>query len=114
MSAAAISKLVADEVAKALEADRAARTNLNVAGGSSRNGGQGGALPIRECSFGGFMKCGPTQFYGNEGHIASNRRVKAVATGANVQYILTFSGCGEKGHTKNHCLKRNDPQGGNE
>ncbi|GKC80211.1 hypothetical protein Tco_1130985 [Tanacetum coccineum] len=34
MSAAAISKLVADEVVKTLEADRAARTNPNVVGGS--------------------------------------------------------------------------------
>ncbi|GJU26009.1 putative reverse transcriptase domain-containing protein [Tanacetum coccineum] len=41
MSAAVISKLVVDEVAKALEADYAARTNPNVAGGSGGNGGQG-------------------------------------------------------------------------
>ncbi|GJW10789.1 putative reverse transcriptase domain-containing protein [Tanacetum coccineum] len=41
MSTAAISKLVADKVTKALEIDRAARTNLNVAGGSGGNGGQG-------------------------------------------------------------------------
>ncbi|GKD77190.1 hypothetical protein Tco_1339811 [Tanacetum coccineum] len=60
MSAAAILKLVADEVAKALEADRAAITNPNIVGGSSGNGGQGGAPPVRECSFAGFMKCGPT------------------------------------------------------
>ncbi|GKC45455.1 putative reverse transcriptase domain-containing protein [Tanacetum coccineum] len=69
MSAAAISKLVVDEVAKVLEADRAARTNPNVAGGSGGNGGQGGAPPVRECLFGGFMKCGPTQFHGNEGAV---------------------------------------------
>ncbi|GJT65031.1 putative reverse transcriptase domain-containing protein [Tanacetum coccineum] len=52
-------------------------------------------------------KCGKT------GHIASNCRVKAVATGANAQPIMTCYGCGEKGHTKNHCPKRNNPQGGN-
>ncbi|GKC67277.1 hypothetical protein Tco_1099875 [Tanacetum coccineum] len=69
MSAAAISKLVADKVAEALEADRAARNNPNVAGGSGGNGGQGGAPPIRECSFDGFMKCGTTQFHGNEGAV---------------------------------------------
>ncbi|GJX97506.1 hypothetical protein Tco_0353304, partial [Tanacetum coccineum] len=50
MFAAANSKLVFDEVAKALEADRAARTNLNVDGGYGVNGGQGGASPVRECS----------------------------------------------------------------
>ncbi|GJS08703.1 putative reverse transcriptase domain-containing protein [Tanacetum coccineum] len=41
MFAAAISKLVADKVAEALEANRAARNNPNVARGSSGNGGQG-------------------------------------------------------------------------
>ncbi|GJW83920.1 hypothetical protein Tco_0157065 [Tanacetum coccineum] len=67
MLAALIQKLVADKVAEALEADRATRNNLNVAGGSGGNGGQGGAPPVRECTFAGFMKCGPTQFHGNEG-----------------------------------------------
>ncbi|GJT79322.1 putative reverse transcriptase domain-containing protein [Tanacetum coccineum] len=256
MSAAAISKLVVDKVAEALEADRAARNNPNVVGGSGGNGDQGGAPPVKECSFVGFMKCGPTQFHGNEGqaltwwntqvatlgldvvnekswtdmrkmmmeelcpdeevqrlenelrslklrdtniaaytqrfnelapghavlneairmahtlmeqkiqdkaervaennkrkwesnnnqsgnnnnnrnnyrdnarhHQHNNRRKgnarsmttapaddckgKAVATGANAQPILTCYECGEKGHTRNRCLKRNDPQGGN-
>ncbi|GKE40529.1 hypothetical protein Tco_1463934, partial [Tanacetum coccineum] len=69
MSAAAISKLVADKVAEALEADRAARNNPNVVGGSGGNGGQCGAPPIRECTFSGFIKCGPAQFHGNEGAV---------------------------------------------
>ncbi|GJZ68699.1 putative reverse transcriptase domain-containing protein [Tanacetum coccineum] len=38
---------------------------------------------------------------------------KAVARGTNEQPILTCYGCGEKGHTKNRCPKKNDPQGGN-
>ncbi|GJY07966.1 hypothetical protein Tco_0375020 [Tanacetum coccineum] len=67
MSAAAIQKLVANKVAKVLAADRAARNNPNVAGGLGRNGRQGGAPPVWECSFVGFMKCGPTQFHSNEG-----------------------------------------------
>ncbi|GJY87381.1 putative reverse transcriptase domain-containing protein [Tanacetum coccineum] len=50
---------------------------------------------------------------GKASYIASNYRVKAVATGANVQPILTCYGCREKGHTKNHYPKRNDPSGGN-
>nr|GEY73030.1 putative reverse transcriptase domain-containing protein [Tanacetum cinerariifolium] len=69
MSAAAIQKLVANKVNEALEADRATRNNLNVAGGSGGNGGQGGAPPVRECTFAGFIECGPTQFHGNEGAI---------------------------------------------
>ncbi|GJY99330.1 hypothetical protein Tco_0516760 [Tanacetum coccineum] len=69
MSAAAIQKLVANKVAKVLAADRAARNNPNVAGGLGRNGRQGGAPPVWECSFVGFMKCGPTQFHSNEGAV---------------------------------------------
>ncbi|GKA82318.1 putative reverse transcriptase domain-containing protein [Tanacetum coccineum] len=69
MSAAAISKLVADKVSEALEADRAARNNQNVARGPGGNEGQVEAPPVRECSFAGFMKCGPTQFRGNEGAV---------------------------------------------
>ncbi|GKC21337.1 putative reverse transcriptase domain-containing protein [Tanacetum coccineum] len=69
MSAAVIQKLVTDKVAEALAADRATRNNPNVAGGSGGNGGQGGAPPVRECTFAGFMKCGPTQFHGNEGAV---------------------------------------------
>ncbi|GKD86526.1 hypothetical protein Tco_1357680, partial [Tanacetum coccineum] len=59
MSAAAIQKLVVDKVAEVLVADRTTRNNPNVARGSGGNGGQGGAPPVRECTFAGFMKCGP-------------------------------------------------------
>nr|GEV30653.1 hypothetical protein [Tanacetum cinerariifolium] len=48
MTQAAIAKLVADEVAKALRNDHP---------------------PARECTFLGFMKCGPTQFHGKEGAV---------------------------------------------
>nr|GEW32416.1 putative reverse transcriptase domain-containing protein [Tanacetum cinerariifolium] len=34
---------------------------------------------------------------------------KVVATGANAQPIVTFYGCGEKGHIKANCLARNNP-----
>ncbi|GJY30669.1 hypothetical protein Tco_0414164 [Tanacetum coccineum] len=69
MSAATIQKLVADKVAEALSADRATINNPIVAGRSGGSGGQGGAPPIRECTFAGFMKCGPTQYHGNEGAV---------------------------------------------
>ncbi|GJX85313.1 putative reverse transcriptase domain-containing protein [Tanacetum coccineum] len=94
MSAAAISKLVADEVAKALEADRAARTNPNVAGGSGGNGGQGGAPPVRECSFAGFMKCGPTQFHGNEGAVELCRWFEKTES------VFGISECAERSKVK--------------
>ncbi|GJR31352.1 putative reverse transcriptase domain-containing protein [Tanacetum coccineum] len=71
MSQAAIAKLVTDEVAKALAADRATR-NTSGAGGSGNAGGAGGperAQPAKDCTFSSFMKCGPTQFDGKEGAI---------------------------------------------
>nr|GEU91260.1 putative reverse transcriptase domain-containing protein [Tanacetum cinerariifolium] len=36
---------------------------------------------------------------------------KAVATGANTQSTLVCYGCGEKGHTRNYCPNKNNPQG---
>ncbi|GJX98710.1 putative reverse transcriptase domain-containing protein [Tanacetum coccineum] len=228
MSAAAISKLVADEVAKALEADRATRTNPNVARGSGGNGSQGAVelcrwfektksvfriiatlglnvangkswtdmrkmmmeelcpdeevqrlenelrrLRLRDTNIAAYtqrfnelallcpeavptekkkinLKELPRTIKGDgkatttrvatsttttaiettkgitpvttsikigdkemSGHIASDCRVKAVATGANAQQIMTCYECREKGHMRNRCLKRNDPQGGN-
>nr|GEV72440.1 reverse transcriptase domain-containing protein [Tanacetum cinerariifolium] len=70
MYAAAIQKLVADKVAKALATNYATRAN---ASGPSENtdgsGGQGRAPPTQQCSFIGYMKCNPTTFHGNEGAI---------------------------------------------
>ncbi|GJV76025.1 putative reverse transcriptase domain-containing protein [Tanacetum coccineum] len=94
MSAAAISKLVADEVAKALEADRASRTNPNVARGSGGNAGQGGAPPIRECSFAGFMKCGPTQFHVNGGVVELCRWFEKTES------VFGISECAERSKVK--------------
>ncbi|GJS14303.1 putative reverse transcriptase domain-containing protein [Tanacetum coccineum] len=74
MSQAAIAKLVADEVAKALVADRATR-NTTSARGSSNVGGVGNAggperaQPAKDYTFSSFMKCGPTQFHGKKGAI---------------------------------------------
>ncbi|GJX29705.1 putative reverse transcriptase domain-containing protein [Tanacetum coccineum] len=61
MTRAAIEKLVADRVAEAIAADRVARGNV------SGSEDQGGAPPVRECSFAGYMKCNPTSFHANEG-----------------------------------------------
>ncbi|GJY94732.1 putative reverse transcriptase domain-containing protein, partial [Tanacetum coccineum] len=74
MSQAAIAKLVTDEVAKALAADRATR-NTSSAGGPGNVGDAGNAggleraQPAKDCTFSSFMKCGPTQFHGKEGAI---------------------------------------------
>ncbi|GJU18756.1 putative reverse transcriptase domain-containing protein [Tanacetum coccineum] len=49
--------------------------------------------------------------YGKTGHIARDCKGKAVATGANARTTVTCYDCGEKGHTRNYCPKRKDPQG---
>ncbi|GKD88857.1 putative reverse transcriptase domain-containing protein [Tanacetum coccineum] len=36
---------------------------------------------------------------------------KAIATGANARPTMTCYDCGEKGHTRNYCPKKKDPQG---
>ncbi|GKC60128.1 putative reverse transcriptase domain-containing protein [Tanacetum coccineum] len=74
MSQAAIAKLVSDEVAKALAADRATRNATGAGGpgnveGAGNAGGPERAQPARDCTFSSFMKCGPTQFHGKEGAI---------------------------------------------
>nr|GFD21839.1 hypothetical protein [Tanacetum cinerariifolium] len=51
--------------------------------------------------------------YGRTSHMARDCKGKTVATGANAQPILTCHEHGEKGHTRNHCPKRNNPQAGN-
>ncbi|GKA41176.1 putative reverse transcriptase domain-containing protein [Tanacetum coccineum] len=44
-------------------------------------------------------------------HKKRDCRGREVATGANAQPVVTCYGCGEKGHTRNRCPKRNDLQG---
>nr|GEW95023.1 hypothetical protein [Tanacetum cinerariifolium] len=46
---------------------------------------------------------------GKIGHKARDCWSKVVATGANVQPIVTCYGCGEKGHIKTNCPTRNNP-----
>ncbi|GJT58872.1 putative reverse transcriptase domain-containing protein [Tanacetum coccineum] len=47
------------------------------------------------------------------GHKSRYYKEKNVATGANTLPVWTCYDCGEPGHTRNHCLKKNKPQGGN-
>ncbi|GJX06853.1 putative reverse transcriptase domain-containing protein [Tanacetum coccineum] len=48
---------------------------------------------------------------GNNGHMARDCKGKAIATGDNARPTVTCYDCGEKGHTRNYCPKRKDPQG---
>nr|GEY15171.1 reverse transcriptase domain-containing protein [Tanacetum cinerariifolium] len=45
------------------------------------------------------------------GHYARDCKKKAVAVGANTQSTLVCYECGEKGHTRNYCPNKNNPQG---
>ncbi|GJU68519.1 putative reverse transcriptase domain-containing protein [Tanacetum coccineum] len=46
-----------------------------------------------------------------QGHMARDCKGKAIATGANTRPTVTCYDCGEKGHTRNNCPKKRDPQG---
>nr|GEW34758.1 hypothetical protein [Tanacetum cinerariifolium] len=61
------------------------------------------AVPTEEKKVEAYIK-GP-------GHYARNCRKKVVAIGANTQSNLVCYGCGEKGHTRNYCPNKNNPQG---
>ncbi|GKE23304.1 putative reverse transcriptase domain-containing protein, partial [Tanacetum coccineum] len=99
MSQAAIAKLVADEVAKALAADRATR-NTTGARGSGNVGGEGNAggperaQPAKDCTFSSFIKCGPTQFHGKEGAIELCRWFE------NIECTFMISECAERNKVK--------------
>ncbi|GJU43148.1 hypothetical protein Tco_1200414 [Tanacetum coccineum] len=64
----AADQLVREGIEAALSAERErVRMEATRAGGPA--GGPAAAPVARECSFMGFMKCGPTQFHGNEGAV---------------------------------------------
>nr|GEZ21398.1 hypothetical protein [Tanacetum cinerariifolium] len=70
MSHAAIEKLVADKVAKAIAGDRAQRNATDRQGNNANGaGGQDRAPPVCECTFSSFMKCNRTPFHGKVGAI---------------------------------------------
>nr|GEU33127.1 reverse transcriptase domain-containing protein [Tanacetum cinerariifolium] len=63
-----IDQLVRDGIKVAIRAEReSVRMDATRAGGPV--GGPAAAPMARECSFAGFMKCGPTQFQGTEGAV---------------------------------------------
>nr|GEV16334.1 reverse transcriptase domain-containing protein [Tanacetum cinerariifolium] len=66
MTQATIERLIVDAIAQ----DRATRGSTSGADGSGgNNANQGGAPPIRECTYSSFMKCNPTTFKGVEGDV---------------------------------------------
>ncbi|GJU00260.1 putative reverse transcriptase domain-containing protein [Tanacetum coccineum] len=64
----AVNQLVRDGIEAAIRAERErVREEATRAGGLA--GGPAAAPVARECTFTGFMKCGPTQFHGTEGAV---------------------------------------------
>ncbi|GJT61453.1 putative reverse transcriptase domain-containing protein [Tanacetum coccineum] len=64
----AVEQLVRDGIEAAIRAERErVREEATRAGGPA--GGPAAAPVARECTFTGFMKCGPTQFHGTEGAV---------------------------------------------
>nr|GEU69539.1 putative reverse transcriptase domain-containing protein [Tanacetum cinerariifolium] len=132
MSAVVIQKLVADKAAEALEADRAIRNNPNVVGGSGGNDGQGGAPPMLENELRSLKLkdtniTAYTQQFNKLAQLclepipSEKKKVELYIKGLpenikgkqlplSLRYLTMLF---EKGHTRNHCLKRNKSQGGN-
>nr|GEU83320.1 hypothetical protein [Tanacetum cinerariifolium] len=99
MSQAAIAKLVADEVAKALAADRATRNTTGAGGsgnveGTGNVGGPKRAQPAKDCTFSSFMKCGPTQFHGKE------RAIELCCWFEKIKFTFGISECAERNKVK--------------
>nr|GEW56740.1 hypothetical protein [Tanacetum cinerariifolium] len=79
------------------EADNKKRKWENFQGGSSSGGGNNNSNRNNNN-------------YNSNRHKARDCWSKVVATGANVQPIVTCYGCGEKGHIKSNCPARNNPE----
>ncbi|GKD87002.1 putative reverse transcriptase domain-containing protein, partial [Tanacetum coccineum] len=95
-------------------------TSLNEAGNArarttapAEQGGYAGNKPL--CN-----RCGKHHYgyckvvcnnCGRASHMARDCKGKAIATGANARPTMTCYDCGEKGHTRNYCLKKRDTQG---
>nr|GEV63061.1 hypothetical protein [Tanacetum cinerariifolium] len=64
----AVDQLVRDGIEAAIRAERE-RVRMEATRAGGPVGGSAAAPMARECSFTGFMKCGPTQFHGTEGAV---------------------------------------------
>ncbi|GJT11471.1 putative reverse transcriptase domain-containing protein [Tanacetum coccineum] len=99
MSQAAIAKLVANEMAKALAADRATRNTTGArgfgnVGGAGNAGGLKRAQSAKDCTFSSFMKCGPTQFHGKE------RAIELCRWFEKIEYTFGINECAERNKVK--------------
>ncbi|GJY62162.1 putative reverse transcriptase domain-containing protein [Tanacetum coccineum] len=72
-----IRRMIKESVDAAIAAERARNANAgNDARGSGLVRGQDAAPAVRECTFAGFMKCNPNNFYGTEGAVELQRWFK--------------------------------------
>ncbi|GJR78410.1 putative reverse transcriptase domain-containing protein [Tanacetum coccineum] len=95
MSQATIERLITQRVNAALTADHTARNTVGGSRGNvGGNGGQGGAPPVRECLFTGYLKCNPTVFHVNEG------AVKLCQWFEKIESVFSISECAERNKLK--------------
>ncbi|GJS98570.1 putative reverse transcriptase domain-containing protein [Tanacetum coccineum] len=95
MSQAAIERLITQRFDAGLTADRAGRNTVGGSRGNvGGNGGQGGAPPVRECLFTGYLKCNPTVFHVNEG------AVKLCQWFEKIESVFSISECAERNKLK--------------
>ncbi|GJX19244.1 putative reverse transcriptase domain-containing protein [Tanacetum coccineum] len=79
----------------------------------AEQGGYAGNKPLCNCCrkhYFGYCKV-VCNNCGKVGHMARDCKGKVIATGANARPTVTCYDCREKGHTRNYCPKRKDPQG---
>nr|GEZ48903.1 putative reverse transcriptase domain-containing protein [Tanacetum cinerariifolium] len=95
LTQAAVERMITQKVNEALTADSARRENVGNNAGRAGGSSQGGTPAALECTFAGFIKYDPTAFHAEE-----------------VQRI-EHELWNLKGHTRNHCPKKKNPQVGN-
>ncbi|GKE90352.1 reverse transcriptase domain-containing protein, partial [Tanacetum coccineum] len=89
----AVDQLVWEGIEAALRAEwERVRMEATIAGGPA--GGLAAAPVARECSFMGFMKCGATQFHGNEGAVELCRWFEKIES------MFRISKCAERSNVK--------------
>ncbi|GKA19016.1 putative nucleotidyltransferase, ribonuclease H [Tanacetum coccineum] len=117
LTQAVVEQMITQRVNEALTADRARRENVENNAGRAGRSCQGRTLAARECTFAGFMRCNPSVFHGLseniKGKVTSSRPANMSEAVRMAHKLMEQKVQAKKGHTRNHFLKKNKPQGGN-
>nr|GEZ40833.1 putative reverse transcriptase domain-containing protein [Tanacetum cinerariifolium] len=138
MNQAAIERMITSRINAALTADRARRENVGSNTGGAGGSGQGGAPAACECTFARRNSKNRARVIESEERVKIDAYIRGLSENikgevtsskpANlseavrmahklmeqkIQPVWTSYNCGEKGHARNQCPKKNKPQGGN-